>query len=278
MKILFQITCAVCVLLFASLFVQLTFYPASFLIGTGMLADASALVVTRRAGVLMLGISCLMANAALYQSARRSRFVSLSMMLVLFGLAGLGYYELLRGTVSEAIHVAIIIESTLGFSFLLCLIVGVKPSGQSVSFSQVPPEESGLVQHASQYDYCDVLSRSITSSEEIKTITQKLFELPGWVYGLLKLRNILVKPFGLATESKGQDGLPFPPIVTADNEIIMFDEDKHLKFWMSILKTERGVSVTTLVSFKITFGKVYFYLIQPFHVLIIKAMLRRWNP
>ena len=55
--------------------------------------------------------------------------------------------------------------------------------------------------------------------------------------------------------------------------------DKHLDFRFSILiRQEDGitkVSLSTIVKFKNIFGKVYFFLITPFHRLIIPNILKR---
>ena len=63
------------------------------------------------------------------------------------------------------------------------------------------------------------------------------------------------------------------------NHLIAELNDKHLDFRFSILiRQEDGitkVSLTTIVKINNIFGKVYFFLITPFHKLIIPNILKR---
>ena len=63
------------------------------------------------------------------------------------------------------------------------------------------------------------------------------------------------------------------------NHLIAELKDNHLDFRFSILiRQEDGitiVSLTTIVKINNIFGKVYFFLITPFHRLIIPNILKR---
>jgi len=142
------------------------------------------------------------------------------------------------------------------------------------------PSHSRLRDYASKVDYCDSLSEYKQTTEDIITITKSLFQLPGWAFVLLRIRNALVKPLGLKT-TKDEDlnpgnDLPFPELASFSNELIMHATDKHLNFWLSVLKTETSIIITTAIEYKILFGRFYFYLIKPFHILIIKSILKRF--
>ena len=64
-----------------------------------------------------------------------------------------------------------------------------------------------------------------------------------------------------------------------DNEIVMAGEDKHLKARFSIQQVEnikyKSIYFTTLVHFNNIGGRIYFVPVKPFHVIIIRNMLKR---
>jgi len=141
------------------------------------------------------------------------------------------------------------------------------------------PTHSCLRDYAYKVDYCDSISEYKQTTDDITTLTKKLFQLPGWVLVLFQLRNVLVKPFGLR-KSKDvtlipENGLPFPELASFSDELIMHATDKHLNFLLSVLKTKTSVEVTTVLEYKMWLGRAYFFLIKPLHILIIKSMLSR---
>lgn len=111
---------------------------------------------------------------------------------------------------------------------------------------------------------------------------------PKWVDFLYKLRNTLVKPFGLDTPihkvadvnpQKGEKLGFFDVLERSETEILLNANDKHLEAWFSI-KTESNqnqcvVKIITVVAFHNLMGRIYFFIIKPFHYLIIKDMLNR---
>ncbi len=114
---------------------------------------------------------------------------------------------------------------------------------------------------------------------------------PAWVDQLFLLRDWLVKPFGLQAGSKrskekfeqavrngGSYGLMSIPAKSA-TETIMCLSDKHLKLYFSAQIEASGekqkVTVSSLIYFRNTFGKFYFYAIYPFHQLIVRSLLKR---
>ncbi len=118
---------------------------------------------------------------------------------------------------------------------------------------------------------------------------------PFWIRWLFKLRNILVKPFGIQTGllptvnkinplikyKVGGRAVFFNVIDRNEDEIVMAENDKHLYFRTSTyvernLNEDKGwVSITTFVHFNQLLGKIYFIPVKPFHKIIIKSMLRR---
>lgn len=128
-------------------------------------------------------------------------------------------------------------------------------------------------------DYSDRVSKRTNPVEPLTpdSIFEDMFcNFPGPVDWLMKLRNVLVKPFGL------QGGGGFRSLVSErnDEEIIVCKNDRHLCFWVSIYcsKPEDGwqqAAVTTVVKFNNFLGKVYFIGIWVFHKLLVKSLFRK---
>jgi len=111
---------------------------------------------------------------------------------------------------------------------------------------------------------------------------------PKWVDFLYKLRNILVKPFGLKTSTdeitninpqKGEKLSFFDVLERSETEILMYANDKHLEGWFSLQyepdRNKQNVRLTTVVTFHNLMGRIYFYTIKPFHYLIVRDLLSR---
>jgi hypothetical protein len=105
---------------------------------------------------------------------------------------------------------------------------------------------------------------------------------PGWVTKLLKLRDMIVKPFGLTTaEAVQRPGQPFFPMISSDEDrIVLGLNDRHLDFRLVIEKglTQDGQPSTTTTTFVRTHnlgGRLYLFVVKPFHRIIVPAMMRR---
>ncbi|EKS33206.1 DUF2867 domain-containing protein [Afipia clevelandensis] len=105
----------------------------------------------------------------------------------------------------------------------------------------------------------------------------------GWISALMKLRNIMVTPFGLkrpthrkalTRESIG----PFPVISETPQRLVAGFDDRHLDFRIVVDVSGdvpgQEVSATTLVKTNNLLGRIYLTIIMPFHRLIVPAMLR----
>ena len=135
-------------------------------------------------------------------------------------------------------------------------------------------------------DYFDSYSIRKNTPDSVAEITRKILKSPAWVEALTKLRDMLVKPFGIKTGSEiraerdGDYEFDFAPVLyRSDEEIVMGMNDKHLYFRMSVMKVARQndseVYLTTVVRFNNLGGRIYFALIRLFHGLIVRTMLRR---
>lgn len=105
---------------------------------------------------------------------------------------------------------------------------------------------------------------------------------PEWISALMKLRNIMVAPFGLKRPSHGKALTansigPFPVISETPQRLVAGFDDKHLDFRIIVdvigSAPNRQVSATTLVKTNNLLGRVYLTIIMPFHRIIVPAML-----
>ena len=103
---------------------------------------------------------------------------------------------------------------------------------------------------------------------------------PAWIGGLMALRNRVVSLFGLKTVelAAGTSAGGFPVLSsTADRTVLGFD-DNHLDFRIVVdLRQEphrQMLNVTTIVRRKNLFGRLYLFVIGPFHRRIVPATMR----
>jgi hypothetical protein len=112
-----------------------------------------------------------------------------------------------------------------------------------------------------------------------------------WVGGLMKVRDALVSGLGLKTgkhlaslgAKAGQRRVGiFKIYSTGDTEIVLGEDDKHLDFRVSVLCSSapapasgRDLVVSTVVHCHNRLGRVYIFLIAPFHRRVVQSSLRR---
>ena len=136
-------------------------------------------------------------------------------------------------------------------------------------------------------DFADTFSTTnhIHSMEAI--VKKVLNQAPGWVNTLMRLRNRIVKVFGLKTsmpddyntEYKVGGYVSFFKIYAIEAQrVILGANDKHLNFRLAIDKTtspKYNIKVATLVEYNNRFGRVYMAIVKPFHKLVLKSMVRK---
>lgn len=97
--------------------------------------------------------------------------------------------------------------------------------------------------------------------------------LPGWANALLRLRNTLVRPFGLKT---GEFDAPiFPTCHETADEIILGTDDKHLNFRIGLIREGDRLYMSTWVHPHNLWGRAYLRLVMPFHILISRGAVAR---
>ena len=114
---------------------------------------------------------------------------------------------------------------------------------------------------------------------------QAFERMPKWVDGLMLLRNLMVRPFGLQGDpDAAAAGAPrvgmFPMLSTEPGETVLGFDDRHLDFRI-VVQTEAlenqqtAVRMMTLIKRHNSLGRVYLAVIMPFHKLIVKSTLSR---
>lgn len=162
------------------------------------------------------------------------------------------------------------------------------------SFATTMPEESLILQFIPA-DYIDAFGCKVMGSKKNLYADELMLHFwmmkPLWVNLLFKLRNILVRPFGLATGDDNERIENLKEIIRAgsgtvgimsvvgksENELTVLMRDKHLDAYISIIvlnKTDyEQAIVSTLVNYNNSLGKIYFFFIKPFHKIVVKSML-----
>jgi len=119
---------------------------------------------------------------------------------------------------------------------------------------------------------------------------------PGWAEALLRLRNALVKPFGVRAATalgarrprptggwKPGDRFSIFRIETLDEaELVIGIDDVHLDVRVSFLARRAGVTSSYVVSSWVKthnwVGRAYMWPVAPFHALIVNSMMRAAEP
>jgi hypothetical protein len=114
---------------------------------------------------------------------------------------------------------------------------------------------------------------------------------PLWMKLLLIVRNTIAGLFGLevpavgeimkprvrCTYSVGERIGPWPIFFIAESEIVAGRNNKHLDFRLSVLKAMEGdtasVVVSTICTVHNVYGKIYLFLIVPFHRRGVRSLI-----
>lgn len=136
------------------------------------------------------------------------------------------------------------------------------------------PQSSHLWSMVQTGDFIDGYAvRSNLSPSEAARIG---LSMPVWADTLLKLRNAIVKPLGLKTDTSdaGPDAI-FPVTHETDDELILGTDDSHLNFRIAIKREGEMIHMATWVHRNNALGRAYLAVIMPFHVLIVRDCMKR---
>lgn len=152
---------------------------------------------------------------------------------------------------------------------------------------ETTPKTEGIKYALPKINFTDTFSTT-NHQDDLGLVSNLIFgTMPKWVKALMKLRNTLVKAFGLKTEKPedfhstfkvgGYIGY-FQIFSIQQNEIMLGADDKHLNFRVSIYNSDENqfnIKVTTLVQYNNRFGGIYMAIVKPFHHLIVKKIVRQ---
>jgi hypothetical protein len=148
------------------------------------------------------------------------------------------------------------------------------------------PDKSIIANGFGTVNYCDSYRIVKQTDETVDAITSRIFKMPQWIVVLMKIRNAIVKLFGLRAGENVKEAAYYPAGSKAGyftvternvNEIVMGEDDSHLYFRTSVLidREQSLICLTTIVRFHNVWGRIYFMPVKPFHRLIIKSILKR---
>ena len=158
------------------------------------------------------------------------------------------------------------------------------------------PDSSIILNGFGKVDYHDTYKITISTNKySVDKIASDLFKLTPLFKYLLKIRDFIVKPFGIKTSDEfkeafktdveahysiGSKAVFFTVIDRNEKEIVMAENDKHLNFKTSVMieKKEKSTDVyqTTIVQYNNFFGRFYFFFVKPFHRFLIKKDLKKY--
>ena len=120
---------------------------------------------------------------------------------------------------------------------------------------------------------------------DARRAAEKIFaRRPRWIEVLLRLRKMIVAPFGLknsGAEEPAPGGMigMFPVLSENPKRLVAGFNDRHLDFRVVVDVAACGdgqrVTATTLVLTHNLLGRTYLAIILPFHRLVVRAMLRQ---
>ena len=148
------------------------------------------------------------------------------------------------------------------------------------------PKQDKLAGKVEGHYFRDALSMPLNNpSLSPSQLQHAIFaHMPSWVTGLMRVRNSLVAHLGFEVgadnlaptcdELNVGDKAGFLTVIEkTQDEIISFAEDKHMIFYISVLKQTNQVIVSTLVNPKTLIGRLYLRSILPFHYVIARTVI-----
>ena len=155
------------------------------------------------------------------------------------------------------------------------------------------PAESAIVKAYASTNLADAYSIELPpgASTDPELLARFIFAHQArWIGGLMTVRDALVAGFGLKTakhlaslsakSAAGRIGI-FKVYSTTATEVVVGEDDKHLDFRLSVLCSrqsspgaKRHVILSTVVHCHNRLGRLYIFLIAPFHRLVVQSSLR----
>lgn len=156
--------------------------------------------------------------------------------------------------------------------------------GSSRATEVAPTLPDPALPNADWADAFEIIAQE-TSLSMMEIAERTIGTIPAWARHLMRLRNVVVAPFGLKTDEaddvslKGRRVAIFPVLEEAPDRIVLGLDDKHLDFRIVLSRntdlSNQRIRTTTLVQRHNAFGKLYIALITPFHRMIVSATLNQ---
>lgn len=155
------------------------------------------------------------------------------------------------------------------------------------------PSESAIAKAYASMDLADAYSIELpvgaSTNPEVLARFISAHQAP-WISSLMAVRDTLVAGLGLKTakhlasleagSGAGRVGI-FKIYSTGPTEIVLGEDDKHLDFRLSVLCSgqsssgaKRRLTLSTVVHCHNRLGRLYIFLIAPFHRLVVQSSLR----
>jgi len=103
--------------------------------------------------------------------------------------------------------------------------------------------------------------------------------LPAWAQALMTLRNKIVAPLGLKTETDvpqgDTEGTVFETTYDTEAEINLGTDDSHLNFRIAVRREGEMIHMGTWVHRNNWIGRIYLAVVMPFHILIVRGAMKR---
>jgi Protein of unknown function (DUF2867) len=152
---------------------------------------------------------------------------------------------------------------------------------------EVPFANPGTILPGAQFGDAYQLTVHGQNLDPTEAARRAVYGAPSWIYALLRLRTILVKPFGLkpgenpAREKATASNIGiFPVLDEKPQRLTLGLNDKHLDFRLLVDVKDLGggrqsVTASTVVKTHNLLGRIYLAFVKPFHRIIVPAMLAR---
>lgn len=151
------------------------------------------------------------------------------------------------------------------------------------------PTESTLLHFYQSVNLADAFAVTLPqgSSTNPEVLGRFIFShQPAWIGALMKVRDTIVSLFGLKTakalalDNRSTRRIGFFRVYSVgEREVILGEDDNHLDFRLSLLCSEVAgatqLTMTTVVHCHNLLGRLYIFIISPFHRAVVKASLRR---
>ena len=155
------------------------------------------------------------------------------------------------------------------------------------------PSESAIAKAYASTNLADAYSIELPpgASTNAELLARFIFHHQApWIGSLMAVRDAVVAGFGLKTakhlatleaqSGAGRLGI-FKIYSTSPTEVVLGEDDKHLDFRLSVLcsgqpspRAKRHLTLSTVVHCHNRLGRLYIFLIAPFHRLVVQSSLR----